>query len=92
MITYFHSSVSFSQAVSLMTASLVSTSVLTNGLKHLILSQPKTERLVKKPKIDIQLRKGRMHVGIVFRMRRGKKCNVILRKLEECGFINVLYL
>ncbi|KAL1834477.1 hypothetical protein ACET3Z_004128 [Daucus carota] len=45
-------SIGTKEAVSLLTASLVSTSVLTNGLKHLILSKPKTERLVKKLKLD----------------------------------------
>lgn len=40
------------EAVNLLTASLVSTSVLTNGLKDLIRSKPMAERLVKKPKVE----------------------------------------
>ncbi|XP_074364824.1 uncharacterized protein LOC141705848 [Apium graveolens] len=40
------------EALNLLSASLVSTSALTNGLKDSIRRKPMTERLVKKPKVD----------------------------------------
>ncbi|KAK1398303.1 hypothetical protein POM88_008166 [Heracleum sosnowskyi] len=44
--------VGMKEAVNLLRASLLSNSVLTSGLKHLIQIKPKTERLMKKPKVE----------------------------------------
>ncbi|KAK1398301.1 hypothetical protein POM88_008164 [Heracleum sosnowskyi] len=46
---HIHQSVSNLNAFALLRESLMSTSVLTNGLKHLIRNKPDTEKLLKKP-------------------------------------------